>query len=220
MRLRPVAPLLVLALAGSLMTSCNIVGAAGVLISGPPKVPAATSLDKTRPTVLLIDDLNTILPRASLRDRIGRTAESEILSKKVVEDGQLVSSSSIRRAVSGDTNEARTSVVDAGRAVRAEVVIHVSILGWTMTSTPGEVSPMAVIGVKIVDTLANERQWPEGEGMFTTRVELPVRADRTLESNADRRRVEDALADRIGMSLAKLFYTSERERISQQRELN
>ncbi|GAB4549869.1 MAG: hypothetical protein Tsb0013_11390 [Phycisphaerales bacterium] len=167
----------------------------------------------------MVDDLNTILPRASLRDRIGRSAERVMLDQKVIREGNLISSASIRRAVSGDTNEARTSIVDAGRAVRAEVVVHVSVIGWTLTSTPGEVSPEAVISVKILDTLGNQRLWPEGEGAYATRVELPVRADRQVGSNAERRQVEDALADRIGQTIAKLFYTSERERISEQREL-
>lgn len=205
-----------LALAGG----CNIVAAASVLVSGPPKVPAQTSLNEARPTVLLIDDLNTRMPRASLRDRIGRSAETLLLDQKVIDRGKLISSASVRRVVAGDTNEARTSIVDAGRAVGAEVVVHVSILGWTLTGTPGEVSPVAVVSVKVLDTLKNERQWPVGEGSFVTRVELPVRADRAVASNAQRRAVEDALADRIGVTIAKLFYTSERERISEQRELN
>jgi hypothetical protein len=200
------------------VSGCNIVAAAGVLVSGPPKVPAQTTLNEERPTVLLIDDLNTRMPRSSLRDRIGRSAEEVILDQGVIDRGKLISSASIRRVVAGDTNEARTSIVDAGRTVGAEVVVHVSIDGWTMTATPGEVSPMAVVSVKVLDTLKNDRQWPLGEGSFTTRVELPVRADRAIGSSAERRAVEDALADRIGVTIAKLFYTSERERISEQRD--
>ncbi|MEM1422384.1 MAG: hypothetical protein AAGH64_00115 [Planctomycetota bacterium] len=198
-------------------SGCNIVGAAGVIVWGPPKVAAATTLYDERTTVLLVDDLNSVLPRASLRDRIGRAAEGAMLRQKVIEEGKLVSSASARRVVSGDTNEARTSIVDAGRAVRAEVVVHVAILGWTMSSTPGEVSPQAVVGVKILDAMSNERIWPAGEASFVRSVELPVRADREMGSGAQRRQIEDDLADRVGQTIAKLFYESERERISEQR---
>lgn len=203
-----------------LIAGCNIVGAAGVLVSGPPKVAAVTGLEKDRPTVLLIDDLNSRMPRASLRDRIGQAAERQMLDAKVIREGQLISSSSARRVVSGDTNEARTSIVDTGRAVRAEVVVHVTIETWTLSATPGEVSPEAIVSVKVLDAMKNQRQWPAGEGAYTMKVDLPLRADRAIDSNADRRRIEDSLADRIGVAIAKLFYTSERERISEQRELN
>ena len=67
--------------------------------------------------------------------------------------------------------------------------------------------------------MSNERIWPEGEGSFVRQVVLPVRADRQIASGAERRQVEDALADRIGVTIAKFFYESERERISEQREL-
>ena len=218
MRARTLTTLAGLALA-CVMSGCNIIGAASVIVSGPPKVPAVTTLDEERTTVLLVDDLNSVLPRASLRDRIGRAAEGAMLSQKVIEEGKLISSASTRRVVSGDTNEARTSIVDAGRAVRAEVVVHVAILGWTMSATQGEVSPQAVIGVKILDAMSNERIWPEGEGTFVRNVELPVRADREMGPGAQRREIEDALAERVGQTIAKLFYESERERISEQREL-
>jgi hypothetical protein len=199
---------------------CNLVGAAAVVATGPPKIPAVYEPVETRTTVLLIDDLNSRLPRVALRDTVGRSAEAEMLQRGVIDEGRLIASSSARRVTANDTNEARTSIVDVGRAVGAEVVIHVSVDAWTLQGQPGRVLPRAAMSVRVVDAVSNERIWPVGEGVYQFRAELPLPpgADVNL-SLADKRRLEDMLAQRMGSTIAKLFYTYERERLSDQRRL-
>ncbi len=211
-------PALIAGLGLLALPACNIVGPAAVLISGPPKVPAVASLDESRPTVLLIDDLNSRLPRSALRDRIGRSAEADMLRAGTIDEGRLIASSSARRATAGDTNQARTPIVDVGRAVGAEVVVHVAVERWGLVSQVGEFSPEALLSVRILDALSNQRIWPDGEASFFLRVDFPMSAIEVPSSSSEQRRLEDAFADRIGVAISKMFYDAERERISETRD--
>lgn len=196
---------------------CNIAGGLFVLASGPPKIPAAFEPDSARPTVILIDDLNSVVPRSALRDRIGSVAERILLEREVFDEGAMISAASARRAALAGSAEQRLSVVDIGRMVGAEVVIWVLMTGWSLSTEPGAVSPAASAQVCLIDTLANERVWPPGERKFPLLEELPrdVRGD-VPTSIAARREIEEQLATRFGRALAQMFFEHERERLSEQ----
>lgn len=196
---------------------CNIVGGLYTVAHGPPKIPAVYEPDRTRTTVLLIDDLNNILPRRSLRDRIGSTAEEVMLQNRVIADGNLISSVSARRVTSGEQSTSRLSAVDIARQIGAEVVIHVTMRAWTLQTEPGMISPAAVAEVKIIDAVRNARIWPPTDEGFPLMIRVPHRTTEDVGSSlADRMRIEDQLADRAGLQLAQMFFQHERERLSSQ----
>ncbi len=201
---------------GATAAGCNYIAAAVVLTQGRGKTPAAVELDGSRKTVVLIDDLSNRVPRRSLRDDMGEAVDRALLKQKVIDQGNLISSGSARRAASGDTADDRMSAVDVGRKVGAEIVIYVTMTGWTLQQEPGFISPAASAQISILDTIANVRLWPRGERTHPFIARLPrVPASGTL-SLAEKTKWEQALADRFGSELAKLFYEHEKELLSQQ----
>lgn len=199
---------------------CNYVAGATLIVSGPPKVPKVTELPESRTTVILVDDLNSVLPRRMLRDAIGTSAEEEILAQRLVDDGVLIPSVAARRATAGDTAAEKRSAVDIGRDVGAEVVIFVTLRSWTLTSTPGLLSPLAEAEVVVLDAVSNQRLWPSGEIPFTLTAELPPKSGADINmSISQQRQLNDVLARRAGSALARLFYDAPREYAADLREI-
>ena len=193
---------------------CNYLGAAFVLAHGPEKIPAACELDPTRKTVILIDDLSNRVPRRSLRDAMGESADAAMLANKVIAEGNLISSVSARRAASSDTAADQQSAVDVGRKVGAEIIIYVTMTGWTLQQDPGWISPAAGAQVRVLDVINNVRLWPEGDKTFPLVVRMQRESGEIGTSLAEKSKWEQKLADRFGVELAKLFYKHEKERLS------
>jgi len=80
----------------SVAAGCNIIGPASYLIAGPEKVPAAFTLDPDRTTLIFIDDPGSQLPGREARLAMGKRAEEELLSRKLVPPG-IHSASVVRR---------------------------------------------------------------------------------------------------------------------------
>ncbi|MEO1130762.1 MAG: hypothetical protein AAFX05_13805 [Planctomycetota bacterium] len=215
----PLILTIVLALLASTLLAggCNYVGAAFVLASGPPKVQAVVELDDSRSHVIFIDDLNSVMPRRALRDVIGQQAEETLLRSETLEQQKLIASSSARRAAAGDTIDARLAAVDVARLVGAEVMVYVTMTGWTLEAEPGMVSPWASCEVRLLDAVGNQRIWPDGERTHPLVVQVPSNTTSALGTSiAERSQYEDLLARRVGDQLAKLFFTHEREKLSEQ----
>lgn len=210
---------MVVAVLGAVVCAgCNYVGAAFLLAHGPPKIPGQFSLDPNVKTVILIDDLSNRVPRRSLRDQIGRSADETLLSEKVIAQGMLIASESARRAAASDSSENRMSAVEVGRRVGADVIIHVTMTGWTLAREPGIISPAASADVKVIDCVSNQRMWPPGEAGYDFLAEMP-RSGGDLESmgsQADKSKNDAALAKYVGIHLARLFFTHERDSLRQQ----
>ena len=200
----------------SLGGGCNLIGAAFVLAHGPRNVRAAYKLDSSQRHVILIDDLSNRVPRRSLRDDIGGSADQNLLDAKAVKEGNLISSSSARRAASSDTADDRQSAVDIGRKVGAEVIIYVSMTGWTLQQDPGFISPAASGQVRVLDVVGNRRLWPEGEQSYPLVVRLSRQAGDLSMSLSEKSRWEQTLAREFGEGVAKLFYAHEKDLLSQQ----
>ncbi len=196
---------------------CNIVGGLYVVASGPPKIPAQHELNADRTTVLFIDDLNNVLPRRALRDRIGQAAERSMLENKVIAEGKLISAASARRVTTGEQADSRLATVDIARRVGAEVMVHIVPRAWTLQSQPGIISPVAVVEVKVIDAADNTRLWPVTEEGFPLVVRVPRGTTEDLGSTlSERMEIENKLADRIGLQIARLFHEHAREQLSEQ----
>lgn len=197
--------------------ACNIVAPAAYLIEGPPTVPAQTSLDPGRPTVIFIDDRASNVPRRSLRVIAGQTAEETMIAEDVVEQENMIAAQSTLRAASTEDPDDPMSIADLGRAVGAEVVVYLTVDAWTLSSDGVSFSPVVSTRVKVVDAENRVRLWPQGGDGFSLRVEPPRRATDVPRTASERSEAENRLAARLGRAVAKLFYESERETVNDRR---
>jgi len=197
-----------LALAG-----CNIVGTAAYIVEGPPKVPAQTSLDRDRPTVIFIDDRASNVPRRSLRVIAGQSAEETMIAERVVRQENMIAAQSSLRAASTEDPDDPMSIADLGRAVGAEVVVYVTVDQWTLSRDGVSYSPLIATRVKIVDAENRERIWPQGGNGFSLRIEPTARSGELPRTAAERAEAENDLARRLGAAIAKLFYESNKESV-------
>lgn len=218
-RTKPIAAAIGLGLAAiAVGVGCNYVGAAYVLVHGPPKIPAQFQLDPNRKTVILIDDLSNRVPKRSLRDQIGRSADETLLTNKVVNQGMLISAESARRAAAADSAENRMSAVEVGRRVGAEVIIYVTMTGWTLQREPGIISPASAAHIRVIDCVRNERLWPPGETGYDFLADMPRKGGdlESTGSQGDKAKADAALAKYTGVQLARLFFSHEKDSLREQ----
>ncbi len=204
---------LALVAATAVMAGCNIAAPVALALSGPPKIPAAFEPDASRTTVILIDDPGNKVPRRELRQIIGQTADEDLLRSKTFPAGKLISSRSALQAARGAEPGPKLSVVDIGRRVGAEVVIYAEVVEWTLAPSAESISPRASLNVRLLDTLTNERIFPE-DGGFPVTAALP---EESLTKDINRSVVDRNLARMLGLSLARAFYEHERPKLQNQR---
>ena len=202
-----------LALTLPLLASCNIAGTAAYVLQGPPKVPAQYELDNERATVVFIDDRSSKVPRRSLRVVMGQFAEEDMIANRVIDAEKMIASQSILRAAMTEDADEPMSVADLGQAVTAEVVVYVTIDAWTLSKDGGSYSPLVATRVKVIDAEARSRIWPGSDRGHPLIVEPAQSASDVPRTSAERSKAQTELAERVGRSVAKLFYTSEREAV-------
>ncbi|MBL8886406.1 MAG: hypothetical protein JNK16_07070 [Phycisphaerales bacterium] len=202
------------ALAGALasLSGCNIVGPAYYFIHGPEKTPAAFTLDKTRSTVVFVDDQNSVLPRRSLRMEIAAAATELIQTQKLVDD--VIDSRGAIVAATRDRESEPMSVVAVGRAVKAQIVVYVAIDAFSLTSGGVAYAPVARVRVKVLDAENDVRLWPpenlpDGAPLNVNMHEKPG----TRPSSASQvAQAENELARETGTAVAELFFEHEARR--------
>lgn len=199
-----------LALAGGVLPSCNIVAPAVFLVAGPEKIEARYQPDARRTHVIVIDDLKSRLPKRSLRDLIGRSAEEELLRQRVLTPDTLIASASASRAVADDRHGGAIPVADIGRRVGAEVVVYVAIDGWTISRDGTTASPSVQARIKVIDAANNKRLWPAGDEGYTLVVQPATQQNTLPPELAARSAMEQALAKQFGIALAQVFYKHEK----------
>jgi hypothetical protein len=190
------------------MGGCNIVAPAYLLIHGPEKVPAQHTLAPERPTVVFIDDRGNRLPRRALRQTIGDAAQTALLKEKVVSD--LIDTRGAMAASSQDRAGQAMSIVDIGKAVKAEIVIYATVDAFTMSSDGQTYSPVASLRVKVIDVVADKRVWPEEREGHPLTLTFPPRTSDVPRNAAELRIAEEEVGRLVGLGLAQLFYDFER----------
>lgn len=194
------------------LSGCNIIGPAYYFIHGPEKTPAAFTLDKTRSTVVFVDDQNSVLPRRSLRLEIGSAATQLIQTQKLVDD--MIDSRGAIIAATRDRDSEPMSVVGVGRAVKAQVVIYVAIDAFSLTGGGVAYMPAARVRVKVLDAENDVRVWPpenlpDGAPLNVTMHEKARNAPASASQVAV---AENELASEVGVAVAELFFEHEAKR--------
>lgn len=193
----------------SVAPSCNYLGPAVAIISGPPTKPAVYELDPNLTYVIFIDDLRSRLPKRSLRDVIAGTAEETILSEGLLNQDHLISAAATRRIAASDSSENMMSIVEVGRRVGADVVIYVTIDGFLLSRDNVAAMPTVLSRMKLLDVEKNERLWPGNDEGYSVIVQ-PQRQQGDLPTDlAGRNAMEVALAKKFGVAIAQCFYKHE-----------
>ncbi len=195
------------------IAGCNIATTAAYVLQGPAKVEAQTELDRKRPTVVFIDDRSSKVPRRSLRVVVGQTAEEDMIAERVIDADMMIAAQSILRAAMSEDADEPMSVADLGRAVGADVVVYVTIDAWTLSKDGGSYSPLVSARVKVIDAAERARIWPGDDRGYPLLIEPAASASNVPSSSAERSAAHNELAERVGRSIAKLFYNSDRETV-------
>jgi hypothetical protein len=174
-----------------------------VLIHGPEKTPAAYRLDPKKPTVVLVDDRASVLPRRSLRTTIAGRASQEILNEKAVET--VIDAKAIQALLARDPADRPTPIATLGMKVQAQQIVYVTMDKFALSSDGATYQPFADARVKVID-VETGRAWPEQAEGHPLRVVLPIQRDDLPSGAGVLAKAQEALADRVGVELSRLFY--------------
>lgn len=206
----------------SLLSSCNILGPAAIMVTGPPKIQKVFDLPRDPVTVVLIEDTSSppqIRDTRMLR-RIAEAATDELVSKGVVrtaiQPGPI-------HMMSMQPSERQTPIVDLARRVEAEQIIYAEIVGFSLSPDGQSYTPTAELRVRVVKVIAGEsgttgeRVWPaEPKGHAMIAGGESITGFRPRDA-AEVRQAEEELAKLTGQRLAQLFYDRERDSTSRRR---
>ncbi|MEM0982842.1 MAG: hypothetical protein AAGI17_02710 [Planctomycetota bacterium] len=208
-RLAITTTLLIASLAA--LGGCNIVGAATLALYGQGEVKAAYTLDPSKRTVILIDDPANKISRTATRVAIGETAQNLLLEKNIIRDGLMIDTTAATVLAARDSYENPLSVVEIGQSIDAEIVIYVVVAGFSPITTgfDTEARPTADLTLTIVDVAEQRAVWPATPGGEPFTVQSPISANLDQSSRTNRLNAETALARRVGLALAQMFYDVE-----------
>lgn len=203
------SPAAALVVAASALGGCNIAGPAYYFIHGPEKRKAAFELDRKRTTIVFVDDQNSTLKRRNLRNEIAAAATELIQREKLVDD--MLDGRAAIIAATRDRDGEPMSVVEIGRATKAEIVIHVIVDGMTLSRDGVSFSPLASARVKVIDATNDKRLWPPAalEKGAPINVTLFERATNMPSTPAAVVQAENELAAELGKAVAQIFYEHE-----------
>jgi hypothetical protein len=203
---------LVLCLAALLLPlpACNIVAPAYLLVHGPEKVPPAYGLDKERPTVILVDVAPGLAVRPAVRAAIADQAGRDLLTVGAVTT--MIDPRSAASMASLDRLGSPMPTSEIGRAVAADVVIHVLIESFTITPDGQTLAPVAQLRLKVIDAVAQTRLFPpppEDEGAPVV-LRRPLRTATLPERGAEWNQTELDFAQWVGTAVAQSFVEHDR----------
>jgi hypothetical protein len=190
------------------ISGCNIVAPAYVLIHGPEKTPAVYKLNEKKPTVVLVDDRASVLPRRSLRTTIAARASQDLLNEKAVET--VIDAKAIQALLMRDSADRPTPIATLGKQVQAQQVVYVTMDKFGLSPDGATYQPFADARVKVITTDdGGERTWPEQAEGYALRVVLPIQRNDLPSGAGVMAQAQEALADRVGVELARLFFRYE-----------
>lgn len=188
--------------------ACNIVGPALYVAHGPDKVKALFELPKERTAVVFVDDRQSYLPRRTLRQVIADQATKDLLGAKVVT--KMVEPRGVLAASTADQPGFPTDIITLGKSVGADLVVYVTVDGFSLSPDRQSYNPSARVRVKVVDGVDEKgRVWPEDLRGHPLDVIMGERAGAMPDSPATIIAAEDRLGAEVGQRVAELFYSHE-----------
>lgn len=209
-RLRPILVTLVtlVALAGVVLSGCNLVAAGYFVVKGPPKVPSVYTLDPKRSMVVYVDDRANRLPRRNLRQTIAEQIEATLLKNEAVSD--VIASRGAMIATTSESFDEPMSLVEIGRAVDAEVLIWIAIDSFMLTPDQVSFVPTARVRVKVIDVVTGDRLWPPaGEPLTPIGFSMKQQQGTVPTTRGDMLKAYEQLAKYSGIGIAQMFFEHE-----------
>lgn len=190
------------------MSGCNIIGPAYVLIHGPEKTPALFTLEKDRSTVIFIDDRANILSPRALRQTIAQTAQKALLENKTLTN--VIDGRAAILAASEESSSELLDIATLGKRVGADIVIYATTLKFELSPDGQTFQPEARFNVKVLDvTKPQPRLWPAEREGYPLVVTGGPRAGTLPRTTSEVNKARQALADRAGVAIARLFFSYE-----------
>lgn len=189
---------------------CNIVAPVYLAIHGPPKTPAAYTLDKERTAVVFVDDRANRMPRRALRVSMAAEAERAMLQQGAVKD--MISGQSAIQTAAADPEGQPASIAQVGRSIGAQQVVYATVDAFSLSPDGQTFAPYVTLRVKVIDAVKDERLWPEDKRGHPVQVQLPPRQGTSPATSTEITRAENELATAAGLAVARLFFKHETPR--------
>lgn len=191
------------ALGAMLIVGCNIVTPIAYAVHGPGRVKAQYKLNAESTTVIFIDDPSNKVSQRRIRAQIGQSAQETLLAKKTLVD--MIDTRATLTASAKERHGKMLSTQEIGEAVGADVVIWGLLSEFTLSADGVSNMPVASLQVKVMDVASGET-WPTGEEFYPLTISLGQRTGYAPRSSSETLEGEAALAGRLGVGLAQLFY--------------
>lgn len=194
------------------LSACNFVKPISYILEGPGTIDAEFELRDTT-TVVFVDDRKSSFPRSALRAIVAETIAKNLVSEGVIPASKMINArQTIALARSLESASKRITIEKIGLEAGAEQVVYVELNGFALTLDGFTPRPTSVCEVKVIDIAANARVYPNPTSNKGREVIAQIRevSPDSFSSFARRRKVEDELAEKTGVEVAKLFHEHDR----------
>jgi len=203
--MRTLVVTIVIVVACCVLSSCNIVGAVSYAVTPDPSQDAAYILPDRR-TVVFVDDRRNVMHPTRLRRVIAERVTRDLLSQEILTT--VVSPRDVMRvSAANDRHNDPLSVAELGRSVDASVVIYIEMGAFGLTSDGRTANPRASCTVRVIDVEQRSRLFPTDEAAHSIFTTLDRIDPHRIESGGEIRKLAEELAEKLGDSVAKVFYT-------------
>jgi len=203
MKTRTLFCLLTVALALPSLAGCNVGGAIGYKLFGPPAVEAQY-VPPQEPMLVLVENYRGSAVRTADAETLGRYLMVELENHKVAPLIPVDKVYELR--TSNPAAFKKMSMAALGREVGAKQVLYVDLQDCTIGAPPGSelLKGRVAVQVRVVDVETGATRWPaEATDGIPMAYETPLpRADENATEAIVRARMHFGMAERI----AKLFY--------------
>ena len=199
-------------LAGAVLCSCNIVKPVSYIIEGPGKIAAEYEL-RDVVTAVFVDDRKSAFPRTALRAIVAETINEKLIEEGALSASKLINArETIALARSLESASSRVTIEKIGLEAGAEQVIYVELDGFALTIDGYTPRPTSICRVKVIDLATSTRVYPGAASPRGREVQSQLRevSPDNFTSFARRRKIEDQLAYKTGVQVAKLFHPHDR----------
>ncbi|MGH7130363.1 MAG: hypothetical protein ACREJO_00240 [Phycisphaerales bacterium] len=193
--------------AATLSAGCNIVGPIIYFAHGESDIPAVYKLPPDKAAVIFVDDRESKVTSRQTRALIGETAEREMLTNGASKD--MIQCRNALQAAMRERYGKPLTIVEIGKAVKAQIVIYATIDTFTLSGDNSTYSPLANLRIKVIDVETEKRIFPGPDDpveWYPLKVDIGGQAAETPSSVSDMMQAEQSLAKRAGTALGRLFY--------------
>jgi|TARA_B100001964_G_C14227698_1_gene598465 hypothetical protein len=188
----------------SLLSSCNIFAGASYILSPDPEKEAMCTLQDVR-TVVFVDDRRNVMHPSRLRLVIAERVTMDLLTKNLVTT--VISPKDVMRvSAANDRYNEPLPIAELGKSVEADVVIYVEMESFGLTNDGQTANPVTRCSVRVIDVANNKRLFPVDQAAYYVTATIKRVNPHRVTSNSEIRKLAEELAEKLGDSVAKVFY--------------